>query len=67
MKWDLDIKNFLKKYNYTKHCTNTQLVKAYYRTNGINDETSVKDWIFGLGKLDYPSWTTAYKLIKKYR
>ena len=67
MKWDLDINNFMNQLEFEPECTTTSLVLKYYKTKGIDDITSVKDFIWGIANKDFPGYTTVYNNIRKWR
>jgi len=67
IKFQLDIKNFLDKRKPEPTITNNALVKEYYRTRGITDETTTKEWLIKLAKCELPSWTRCYYYIREQR
>lgn len=67
MKWDQSIEKFLRENQYSTKMTTTDLVNEYYRTRGVDDSTSTKEYLIALAEDEIPNWTLSFRLIKKYR
>lgn len=64
--FELDIANWFSKNNTEDKSINT-MAFDYYKYKGINKNTTVDQWLFGLESNSYPPYVQLIRIIKKLK